>query len=196
MGPRGRGNFRNRFNSRNTPSKTSYTTNKFLKSRDLKKPKKSKTCELCSNNQPSNYKDPKSGIFYCSVACFKKITSEMRENRMKELENKRKNFPNQKDLNSNPNNNFTQRPLLSFIPESDQIPEKLFNFLTEDVALRNLLKNKRLQDILNYIMTIRKIDYRREVIGAALKNEPVFREYCDACLKVIEPDLLDDRSNS
>ena len=87
----------------------------------------------------------------------------MRENKMKELE-KRKNGTNRTDqtdsnsnANSNPNNNFTQRPLLSFIPESDQIPEKLFNFLVEDVALRNLLKNKRLQDILNYIMTIRKI---------------------------------------
>ena len=70
--------------------------------------------------------------------------------------------------------------------DEDQVPSKLLDYLKKDVAMKNLLKNKRLQDILTNLQSL-TAGRRFSMVETALKNEPVFREYADACLNVICP---------
>ena len=70
--------------------------------------------------------------------------------------------------------------------DEDQVPPKLLDYLKADVAMKNLLKNKRLQEILTNLQSL-TAGRRFHMVEIALKNEPVFREYADACLNVICP---------
>ena len=74
--------------------------------------------------------------------------------------------------------------LLYNLPDDQKIPDKLLTLLSEDFAMKNLLKNKRLQEILK---NLEKMNFRKRMsmIGTYLQNEPIFREYADACLDFI-----------
>jgi len=108
------------------------------------KRKKSKSlCEVCQKNL-SKYEVPKAKIFYCSVECFKKISKEMKEKRIKlNLEKRLRveqgrfrpgNSGQVQDHRTNQYKNY----ILPKIPEQDLVPEKLLNFLkTTDFSLIN-----------------------------------------------------------
>ena len=156
------------------------------------KSKKSKSfCEVCKTNI-SKYEVPKAKIFYCSVACYKQISDEFKNERIKkmaELEEKRRN-----NLPAPSEEEARQRyeRILGKIPDQDTVPEELLDFLKADVALRNLLKNKALRRCLEEITKKGNLEKRCELVERLLKDSASFREYANAVLNVIEPDLLDN----
>merc|ERR1712173_408629 len=145
-------------------------------------PKQKKVCAICS--EPGKYTCPKSKKAYCSVACYKKL----REQLEKELEAKIKDLEEGEELITDEEeevstnvkttevatDNNGRDPFKASFKDEDIVPPKLLDFLGEDVAMRNLLKNKRLQEILKNLQNM-PAGKRFHMLEVALKNEPVFR---------------------
>ena len=169
-------------------------------------PKRTTTCTICS--ELGKYKCPKSQKSYCSVACYKKL----REIMEKELAERINDLEEGEELDSDedtvdvekksvdverietknrdsdryPSDRERRDNFKANFKDEDKVPSKLLDYLKKDVAMKNLLKNKRLQDILTNLQSL-TAGRRFSMVETALKNEPVFREYADACLNVICP---------
>merc|ERR1712001_464320 len=117
--------------------------------------KEAEICGVCEANVLAKYKCPKSKTPYCSVPCYKKL----REKAAEELAEKLKNLEEGEELVEDEveevakvvteeNDNDSRNPFKANFSEEEQVPPKLLDYLGSDVAMRNLLKNKHLRDIL------------------------------------------------
>lgn len=173
-------------NSKNFPRKTQ---NKKYKRKNVFQ----NTCLVC-NATKAKYKQPKTGVPFCSVDCSKKITPEIiqkfEKSQQKTYQN-RKRKPAENSLASQKSYEDFHHVIRQQIPDADVIPVKMFEFLEKDVALKNLLKNKNLVEILKLISSKFSFDAKKYLIDQALRESVDFREFANACLSVVEPDLLE-----
>ncbi|KAM7342067.1 zinc finger HIT domain-containing protein 3 [Cochliomyia hominivorax] len=126
-------------------------------------------CIIC-NELTNKYKCPKCFEFYCSLNCYKQ----------------HKDSPEclEKPKNTNENNVDVDEPTVHEpFKTEDTVPlEKLKQLSTSD-DLKNLLYNPHLRNLLKEIDTAPNA---WKAIRAAM-HEPLFLEFADECLKIIEP---------
>ncbi|XP_046680066.1 zinc finger HIT domain-containing protein 3 [Homalodisca vitripennis] len=122
-------------------------------------------CKVCTQNNTAKYKCPTCRIPYCSLTCWKQ----------------------HKGTNCSP-------VVESVIPTSET--SNLYNFPTEETVpleklkllehnqeLKNLLCNRHLRDLL---IALDKSPNPMAAMQQAML-EPIFVEFADECLKVVEP---------
>ncbi|KAK9710583.1 HIT zinc finger [Popillia japonica] len=129
-----------------------------------------KNCIIC--NEDGKYKCPTCLIYYCSVTCCKKH----RENKCDVVKK--------------------EEPMLQPVPQSseiryptvDTVPLEKLKLLQRDKTLKQILENPHLRDLLQTIDKAENADV--EMQKAML--EPLFVEFADACLNVVEPKSDDE----
>ncbi|XP_018570907.1 zinc finger HIT domain-containing protein 3-like [Anoplophora glabripennis] len=128
-------------------------------------------CEICGKT--SKYKCPRCYIYYCSALCCKK-------------------HKNGK-CKSNSYNNKTQEVKRidgkkKEIKGSSTIATEKLDLLDNDEAVKKLLTNKHLRDLLS---VVDKAENAEEIMHKAMQ-EPIFVEFADACLRVVDPKSDDE----
>ncbi|KAB0793396.1 hypothetical protein PPYR_13016 [Photinus pyralis] len=128
-----------------------------------------KPCIICKDKE-GKYKCPTCLVYYCSVTCC----NEHRNTKC--TLTKRKEEEIVEDSNKY---EFRAR---------DTIPHKKLKLLEEDKTLKNVLANPHLRSLLK---TVDKSEQPETIMQKAML-EPIFVEFADACLKVVEPESTDD----
>ncbi|KAJ3645525.1 hypothetical protein Zmor_023173 [Zophobas morio] len=126
-----------------------------------------KSCIICEGD--GKYKCPTCLVFYCSVQCCKKH----RENGCDVwVKNDEKTL--QQPLNNQSKPRYTT---------ADTVPLEKLMLLKDDENLKCILSNPHLRDLL---VTINNSKEPEKTMQMAMQ-EPLFVEFADACLRVVEP---------
>ncbi|XP_017780425.1 PREDICTED: zinc finger HIT domain-containing protein 3 [Nicrophorus vespilloides] len=120
-----------------------------------------KKCIICKV-QDGIYKCPTCLIYYCSVVCCKKH---------RESNCEVNSVPPVEDVNRQ-----------DFIT-NDTVPEDKLLLLKGNEELKDMLKNKHLRDLLVAVDNSKDA----EAVMSKAMLEPIFVEFADECLKVVEP---------
>jgi len=123
-------------------------------------------CSICKENKESKYKCPKCRIPYCSVACWKTHKAE----------------DCVRLAQPQPEVSKEQTNLYNF-PTEDTVPLEKLQLLEHNQELKNILCNKHLRALL---LAIDQSSNPSDAMQQAML-EPIFVEFADECLKVIEP---------
>ncbi|XP_017077581.1 zinc finger HIT domain-containing protein 3 [Drosophila eugracilis] len=127
-------------------------------------------CINCEENT-RKYKCSKCSAPYCSVACYKAHKDSPKCVRI-DMEDKK------------PENAFQEEPTLHVpFPTDDTVPTEKLQKLENSQDLRNLLHNPHLRSLLQQI----DVAINAQTAMIAAMQEPLFLEFANACLKVVEP---------
>ncbi|KAM6907561.1 zinc finger HIT domain-containing protein 3 [Xenentodon cancila] len=134
-------------------------------------------CNVCSENTPK-YRCPVCKIRYCSLGCYKK-----HKDACLPVEKSTSANPACKDASSAvPAEPWSVEDLLNNDDIIDKVPLDKLQLLGQSKDLRDLLCNPHLRQLLR---SVDSADGKEEAIKAAMQ-EPLFVEFSDQCLKVIE----------
>ncbi|XP_070495755.1 zinc finger HIT domain-containing protein 3 [Chironomus tepperi] len=128
-------------------------------------------CYVCEK-EVSKYKCPACSIQYCSVSCFKTHKNGQRDELVKQ--NKSQDFENTVVED--------RQPARVMFETIDTLPTQKLEELKDSEGLKELLKNKYLRDFLQELNEARN---PWKAMKAAM-SEPLFLEFADECLKVVE----------
>lgn len=132
-------------------------------------------CEVC-NKKPPRYRCPKCLIRYCSLDCFKSHQASLCRG-MQSSEIK---------LSANTSNKLITKSKVTDNEESledDKVPEDMLHKLDDSAAVREMLSNRHLVDILRHLDSTEDAN---SAICSAMR-EPIFIEFADECLRIVEP---------
>lgn len=130
-----------------------------------------KTCEICQKE--ARYKCPTCLIFYCSVPCCKKH----RQNKCEVIQR------DDPDEQTEAENLIVKKRKIEPLAKEAAVTDDKLKLLNTNEEVNSLLSNSHLRNLLS---TIDKADNADEVMQKAMQ-EPIFVEFADACLKVVEP---------
>jgi len=121
-------------------------------------------------SQEKKYKCPVCAIFYCSLACFKThkdtCTPPVENNEEAEIN------PDEDDE--------------AFLFQTqDTVPLESLKLLSKSEKLKSLLENPHLRE---FLTALDSSEEKGRLMRKAMK-EPLFIEFVDSCLEVIEPDV-------
>ncbi|XP_017038872.1 zinc finger HIT domain-containing protein 3 [Drosophila ficusphila] len=127
-------------------------------------------CVICEEN-PRKYKCSKCSAPYCSVACYKT----------------HKDSPKcviKESVGKTVENAFQEEPTLHVpFTTDDTVPAEKLHQLENSQDLRNLLHNPHLRSLLQQI----DVAINAQSAMMAAMQEPLFLEFANACLQVVEP---------
>ncbi|XP_053966230.1 zinc finger HIT domain-containing protein 3 [Anastrepha ludens] len=130
------------------------------------------TCQVPTNK----YKCPTCLESYCSLNCYKK--------------HKEADCESKQSLNTPTSevSHIEEPTLHEPFSTKDTVPRKKLEMLKDCAALHRLLCNPHLRNLL------KEIDVTPDAWKAmkAAMQEPLFLEFADECLKVVEPQVADD----
>jgi len=156
-------------------------------------------CLVCDETD-AKYRCPKCKIVYCSLVCFKphkESCANTVQQPMTKLDDRNTQPSNEATINTpfvgdggermsnnltSPESSVPQHLLLT--EENDRVPEELLRKLGDSNHLKGLLNNKHLRDMLHEINTSQNQSKTMEKV----MQIPIFTEFVDECLNVIEPD--------
>ncbi|XP_075448345.1 zinc finger HIT domain-containing protein 3 [Ascaphus truei] len=134
-------------------------------------------CCVCSEEAPK-YRCPGCRSRYCSVSCCKKHKEECVQ----------KPAPHVTDAAVSPAGRretpFPKRDFLDEDDATDRVPEQKLKLLGESEELKNLLLNPHLRQLLTNIDQAEG----REAAMKKCMQEPLFVEFADQCLSIVEPE--------
>ncbi|XP_055054142.2 zinc finger HIT domain-containing protein 3 [Misgurnus anguillicaudatus] len=136
-------------------------------------------CGVCSEQVPK-YRCPVCRIRYCSVNCFKKHKADD-SCQPDEEKAPASNLPTPVSSAEEP---WTVNDLLDEDSQSDRVSLEKLHKLGDSEALKSLLVNPHLRQLMMSVDSAENKDM-------AMKNamqEPLFVEFADQCLKLIEPE--------
>ncbi|XP_022918005.2 zinc finger HIT domain-containing protein 3 [Onthophagus taurus] len=125
-----------------------------------------KNCGLCDNE--GKYKCPVCVIEYCSLNCFKQHKENQCNPHTKVIENS----VQEDKTNLKENEFFTQ----------DTVPAEKLQLLGHDKNVQALLQNRHLRD---FLKEIDQSSNPEQIMQKAMM-EPIFVEFVDACLLVVD----------
>uniref|UniRef100_A0A6M2DP67 Zinc finger HIT domain-containing protein 3 n=1 Tax=Xenopsylla cheopis TaxID=163159 RepID=A0A6M2DP67_XENCH len=130
-------------------------------------------CVVCQSIT-NKYKCPKCYAKYCSVDCFKKH---------------KESLCTPVDVVEDVANSEIKNKAIDdyMFPTEDTVPRQTLKLLDSDETLRNLLKNHHLR---NLLASINNSERPAKAISEAMKI-PLFVEFSDACLKIVEPEPIE-----
>uniref|UniRef100_A0A336ME21 Zinc finger HIT domain-containing protein 3 n=1 Tax=Culicoides sonorensis TaxID=179676 RepID=A0A336ME21_CULSO len=135
-----------------------------------------KICIVCDKSD-GKYKCPKCEMPYCSLECFKSHKDSVKcEEISKEKEAARNQLAD-------------KSPSTLLFTTMDTVPLETLEKLRDSEHLKNLLYNSHLRKLLVELDSTQNPD---RGISAAMM-EPLFLEFADECLKIIEPDDSDSK---
>ncbi|KAG7279355.1 hypothetical protein CRUP_001263 [Coryphaenoides rupestris] len=131
-------------------------------------------CHVCTDQTPK-YRCPACRIRYCSLGCYKKHKDSCSpvEQPQPVAPDPRTGEPWNVDDILRKEEDYT-----------DKVPFEKLQLLSQSEELKGLLRNPHLRELLR---SVDAADSKAEVMRAAMQ-EPLFVEFSDACLKVVEND--------
>lgn len=136
--------------------------------------KEKQVCEICKN-QISKYKCPKCVIKYCSVSCFKSHKENDCHQKLSKTDNTIINATESQEL-------LTNIPDLGIEETEDRVLPETFQCLRENPDLLVTLENPHLRSLMTNLVSSPS---PAEDMERAMK-EPIFLEFADQCLKVVD----------
>lgn len=131
-------------------------------------------CSVCSEHLPK-YRCPVCKIRYCSLGCYKR-----HKDTCLPVVQPPPTVPEVKDaLDTEP---WSVEDLLHEDDVIDKVPLQRLQLLGQSKELRDLLCNPHLRRLLS---SVDSADCKDDVMKAAMQ-EPLFAEFSDLCLKVVE----------
>ncbi|XP_028662815.1 zinc finger HIT domain-containing protein 3 [Erpetoichthys calabaricus] len=141
------------------------------------------TCEVCQE-EVSKYRCPCCIIRYCSVNCYKSHKdvcnpkkSSVSHSECPDIATPCQKLKTYKDKETA----WSVKDLLK--DESDVVPQQNLKLLGQSTGLKDLLHNPHLRQLLR---TVDEAE-NKEVVMKAVMQEPLFVEFADCCLKIVEP---------
>nr|XP_015223121.1 PREDICTED: zinc finger HIT domain-containing protein 3 [Lepisosteus oculatus] len=139
-------------------------------------------CRVCSE-VPPKYRCPACKIRYCSLGCYKKHKDGCVPVKVTGTD------PGVSlshcGLNGTPDGEgcWSVEDLLDEDDESDRVSFQKLKLLGESQDLRSLLRNPHLQQLL---LTVDQAESKEGTMKRVMQ-EPLFVEFADRCLKIVEP---------
>ncbi|RZC32731.1 zf-HIT domain containing protein [Asbolus verrucosus] len=130
-----------------------------------------KTCTIC--NGEGIYKCPTCVVYYCSVVCCKKHREDDCDVWVKH---------DVKTPPQSPASTSTEQSRPKYT-SADTVPLERLQLLRGDENLKNILCNPHLRELL---ITINSSKEPEKIMQMAMQ-EPLFVEFADVCMKVVEP---------
>ncbi|XP_078081109.1 zinc finger HIT domain-containing protein 3 isoform X2 [Mustelus asterias] len=139
-------------------------------------------CRVCGE-QPPKYRCPRCELRYCSVGCYKKHKDDCKPRATDSVSTISEPYPSLKEIQQNGNGHHSTDDIFDDDDEeSDRVPlEKLR--LLESNELKNLLCNPHLKQLL---LTVDKAEDKESIMKTVMQ-EPIFVEFADQCLQIVEP---------
>ncbi|XP_022344522.2 zinc finger HIT domain-containing protein 3-like [Crassostrea virginica] len=131
-------------------------------------------CEICKS-QISKYKCPKCVIRYCSVTCFQSHKESLCSRIISQSENKITNDAKSTNL-------LTKSATFDLAETEDRVSQETLQCLRENPDLLMSLENPHLRSLMTTLVTSAS---PAEDMERAMK-EPIFLEFADQCLKVVD----------
>nr|XP_057942911.1 zinc finger HIT domain-containing protein 3 [Doryrhamphus excisus] len=131
-------------------------------------------CSVCSEQTPK-YRCPCCKIRYCSVSCYKR-----HKDSCLPLKQPEPSVPEGKDASGTDTRSVEDLLQEDDIP--DIVPPERLQLLGQSEELKDLLRNPHLRQLLR---AVDSADSKEEAMKAAMQ-EPLFVEFSDQCLKVVE----------
>ncbi|XP_072548868.1 zinc finger HIT domain-containing protein 3 [Salminus brasiliensis] len=138
-------------------------------------------CGVCCEKLPK-YRCPTCRIRYCSLDCFKKHKNEDSCQPVKDTAPP-VTTPLPEACPNSAEEPWTTDNLLDENSQSDRVPLGKLQQLGESEALKSMLQNPHLRQLM---MAVDSADDKGEAMKKAMQ-EPLFVEFADQCLKIVEP---------
>ncbi|XP_058854180.1 zinc finger HIT domain-containing protein 3-like [Acipenser ruthenus] len=142
-------------------------------------------CSVC-NEEPPKYRCPGCLIRYCSLNCYKKHKDGCIPKKNTEKKPEKPELPpalqGMRQAGST-ESRWSVEDRLEENEESDRVPLQQLARLGECEALKALLYNPHLRQLLR---TVDEAEGKESTMKVAMQ-EPLFVEFADQCLRVIEP---------
>nr|XP_046266687.1 zinc finger HIT domain-containing protein 3 [Scatophagus argus] len=140
-------------------------------------------CSVCNEHTPK-YRCPVCKTRYCSLGCYKR-----HKDTCLPIEQPAPTEPETKEtFNTEP---WTVEDLLHEDDIIDKVPLQRLQLLGQSKELRDLLCNPHLRQLLH---TVDGADSKCDAMKAAMQ-EPLFVEFSDQCLKIVENEANSVNSN-
>ncbi|XP_002026688.2 zinc finger HIT domain-containing protein 3 [Drosophila persimilis] len=138
-------------------------------------------CAICAQ-APRKYKCNKCMAPYCSVKCYKVHVDSMECTTAQQAASLK---------NEDSQNIVEEEPTLHApFPSDDTVPPEKLQELNTCGPLRQLLNNPHLRGLLKQI----DVAHNVHLAMTAAMHEPLFLEFADACMQVVEPMSLAERN--
>ncbi|XP_072909646.1 zinc finger HIT domain-containing protein 3 isoform X2 [Hemitrygon akajei] len=137
-----------------------------------------KVCSVCED-QATKYRCPACDVRYCSVGCYKKHKDDCKPQ-------KSGSVSSTSELSTEVGTITWQEgkdDILGEDEESDRVPLEKLKLLAKSEELKSLLCNPHLRQLL---LTIDRAEDKENIMKSAMQ-EPIFVEFADRCLQVVEP---------
>lgn len=140
-------------------------------------------CSVCAEQTPK-YRCPACKIRYCSLGCYKRHKDTcLPAQQLTPAASEAKDA-----FNAEP---WSVEDLLHEDDVTDKVPLQRLQLLGQSKELRDLLCNPHLRQLLQ---SIDSADTKEEAMRAAMQ-EPLFAEFSDQCLKIVENDAKSPTTN-
>ncbi|XP_005003565.1 zinc finger HIT domain-containing protein 3 isoform X5 [Cavia porcellus] len=141
-------------------------------------------CVICL--EKPKYRCPTCRVPYCSVTCFKKHKEQC--NLETRPVDKKRSAPPVKATQPEEDDNSSVADFLNSDEEEDRVSLQNLKNLGESVPLRNLLLNPHLRQLM---VNLDQGDDKAKLMRAYMQ-EPLFVEFADCCLRIVEPSQHED----
>ncbi|NXI01021.1 ZNHI3 protein, partial [Pachycephala philippinensis] len=139
-------------------------------------------CAECGAGNAARYRCPRCGTAYCSVPCCRTHRERCAPQPPRERERQRE-AAGQGPSPGPAHSPWSVEDILGEEDEQDRVPLQKFKLLGESQELRDLLLNPHLRQLL---LTIDRAQDRSSLMRKFMQ-EPLFVEFADCCLRIVEP---------
>ncbi|XP_077361056.1 zinc finger HIT domain-containing protein 3 [Festucalex cinctus] len=146
-------------------------------------------CKVCCNQTPK-YRCPTCQIRYCSLACYKRH-KDLCLPVKQVIPNRTKDAVSTEKMGTRLADTWSVEDLLSEEDITDLVPLENLQLLGQSKELKDLLCNRHLRELLR---TIDRADNKEEVMKVAMQ-EPLFVEFSDQCLKIVDEEAHPQQLN-
>lgn len=138
-------------------------------------------CVVCL--EKPKYRCPSCRVPYCSVTCFRTHKEKCNPNAYPAERKTRSAVPAIKSVGTEDDGEDAIADFLNSDEEEDRVSLQNLKNLEESAALKDLLRNPHLRQLL---VSLDQGDDKAKLMRACMQ-EPLFVEFADCCLRVVEP---------
>ncbi|CAD7667468.1 unnamed protein product [Nyctereutes procyonoides] len=145
-------------------------------------------CVICL--EKPKYRCPACRVPYCSVTCFRKHKEQCNPE-TRPTEKKIRSAVTAKTIKPTENKDDDEDSVADFLnsdEEEDRVSLQNLKNLGESAALRSLLLNPHLRQLM---VSLDQGDNKAKLMRACMQ-EPLFVEFADCCLRIVEPSQDED----
>ncbi|NXP18475.1 ZNHI3 protein, partial [Scytalopus superciliaris] len=139
-------------------------------------------CEECGERGRARYRCPRCATAYCSVRCCRTHRERCAPAASRERDREREQGPAPAP-HCPAHGPWALQDILGEEDEQDRVPLQRLKLLGESEELRDLLLNPHLRQLL---LTIDQAEDKSSLMRRFMQ-EPLFVEFADCCLRIVEP---------